>query len=213
MNKANQALIADLVDDLQPVRVIKARHGLWLAAVAGAITVLSVWLLAGLWSGMITGEASAFYLVTNGLLLLLGLAGVSAAVALASPSVGNRQDGPKWALAMVTILPLAAFATTFAAGRGPGALMDPYSLHCLLSGTAASALTFLVLAYWLRRGAPVSTETAGLFAGIAAGAIGAFAYGLSCPIDGVSHLGLWHVLPVAICGVLGRVILPPIIRW
>ncbi|GAA4044043.1 NrsF family protein [Parerythrobacter jejuensis] len=213
MNRANQALIAELTEDLQPVRAMKARDGLMLAGLAGAITVLAVWLVAGLWDGIVTGEASAFFLITNGLLLVLGIAAVTAVVALASPSVGNRQDGPKWALSMIAILPVAGLFAALRLGEGIGAAVDPYAFHCLASGTAASALTFVALTYWLKRGAPVSTETAGLFAGIASGAIGSFAYGLSCPIDGVTHLGLWHVFPIAIAGALGRAILPRIIRW
>lgn len=213
MNRSNSALIAQLADELEPVAAMKPRDGLALAALAGLVTVLAVWLAADLWDGMISGEASAFFFVTNGLLLVLGLAAVTATVALASPSVGNRQDAPKWALAMVAILPFTALATVFAAGTGPAALMDPYSLHCLTAGTVASSLTFVALTYWLRRGAPVSAETAGFFAGIASGAIGSFAYGLSCPIDGVAHLGLWHVFPVAIAGLIGRALLPRLIRW
>ena len=213
MNRPNAALIAQLTEDLQPVRAMKARDGLLLAALAGAITVLAVWLAADLWEGVVTGEASPFFFVTNGLLLVLGLAAVAATVALASPSVGNRQDAPKWSMAMVAILPLTAVVTVLASGTGLAALMDPYSLHCLTAATGASALTFVALTYWLRRGAPVSVQTAGLFAGVASGAIGSFAYGLSCPIDGVAHLGLWHVLPVAITGLVGRTILPRLIRW
>ena len=213
MNRPNSALIAELTEDLAPVRVMKARDGMFLTGLAGVITVLAVWLAADLWDGMISGEASAFFFVTNGLLLVLGLAAIAAVVALASPSVGNRQDAPTWALGMVAILPITALITTFASGAGVGGLTDPYSLHCLACGTAASALTFVALTYWLKRGAPVSAETAGLFAGVASGAIGSFAYGLSCPIDGVAHLGLWHVFPVVIAGVIGRVILPRLIRW
>ena len=213
MNRPNSALIAQLTEDLTPVRVMKSRDGMLLAGLAGVATVVVVWLAAGLWEGMMSGEASAFFFVTNGLLLVLGLAAVAAVVALASPSVGNRQDAPKWALGMVGILPITALITTLASGTGVGALTDPYSFHCLVSGTAASALTFVALTYWLKWGAPVSAETAGLFAGVASGAIGSFAYGLSCPIDGVAHLGLWHVLPVAIAALIGRAVLPRLIRW
>lgn len=213
MNRPNAALIAELTEDLTPVRAMKARDGMLLAGLAGAVTVLAVWLVAGLWDGIVTGEASAFFVVTNGLLLVLGIAAIAAVVSLASPSVGNRHDGPKWALSMVAILPVAALFTLVGLGEGLGAAVDAYAFHCLASGTAASALTFVALTYWLKRGAPVSVETAGLFAGIASGAIGSFAYGLSCPIDGVMHLGLWHVFPVAIAGLIGRLVLPRLIRW
>lgn len=213
MNRSTKGLIAELADELVPVRPMQPRRGLELVALAGLATLLAVALVAGLWRGPVMGEATPFFFVTNGLLLLVGIAAASAAVALANPSVGNRHDAPGWASAMLAILPLTAMVTTLASGEGIGALIDTASLHCLSSGTAASALTFVALAYWLKRGAPVSTARAGLFAGIAAGAIGGFAYGLSCPIDTVAHLGLWHVAPVAICGLLGRAILPRLIRW
>jgi hypothetical protein len=213
MNRSNQALIAQLADDLTPVNTMKRRHGWLLTVLAGSVTLLAVAVAAGLWTGAATGEAAPMFFVTNGLLLLSGLAAVAAVLTLASPAVGNRHDAPQWAAAMLAILPLTALVTTLAAGRGMGGLMGEHSIACLVSGSASSALSFVAMAYWLRRGAPVSTARAGLFAGIAAGAIGSFAYGLSCPIDTVEHLGIWHVLPVPICGALGRIILPRLIRW
>lgn len=213
MNRSHTALIAELAADLTPVRPMRPRTGMALAAAAGAGTLLSVWLVGGFWRGMLAGEAAPFYYVTHGLLLILGLASASAAIALARPCVGNRQDAPGWAAAMVAILPLTVLVIAFVTGAGLSGLVDDYSLHCLISGTAASALSFVALTYWLRRGAPVSAPQAGLFAGMAAGAIGSFAYGLSCPIDSVAHLGIWHVLPVVICAGLGRLVLPRLIRW
>ena len=47
----------------------------------------------------------------------------------------------------------------------------------------------------------------------AAGAIGTLLYGLSCPIDSVTHLGIWHVVPVAVAAVAGRLIVPRMIAW
>lgn len=213
MNRSNQALIEQLADALTPVRAMRTRNGLVLVAAAAGGTLLTVWLAGGLWGGILTGEAAPFFFVTHGLLLLLGLASAAATIALARPSVGNRQDAPKWAAAMVAILPLTALVTVFASGGGKAGLVDEHSMHCLTSAISASALTFVALGYWLRRGAPVSIGPASLFAGVAAGSIGSFAYGLSCPIDTVAHLGLWHVLPIPICGVLGRLLLPGLIRW
>lgn len=213
MNRSNQALIAQLAEDLTPVRPMRTRSGWALVAAATAGTLLSVWLAGGFWGGMLTGEAEPFFFVTHGLLLMLGLASATTTIALARPLVGNRQDAPQWAAAMVAILPLTALVIAFVTGAGLAGLVDAHSMHCLTSGVAASALSFVALAYWLKRGAPVSTHAAGLLAGIAAGAIGSFAYGITCPIDSVAHLGIWHVLPVPICGALGRIILSRLIRW
>lgn len=213
MNRSTEALIAQLADDLTPVRPMRQRRGHILLALAGLATVAAVWLAAGLWQGPLAGEAQPFFFVTNGLLLLVGLAAGGAAVALANPAVGNRHDAPAWTSAMLAILPFTAIVMAVVGNRGMAGLVDPDGMHCLTSAAAASSLSFVALAYWLKRGAPVSTATAGLFAGIAAGAIGGFAYGLSCPVDTVEHLGIWHVLPVAVCGALGRLVLPRVIRW
>jgi hypothetical protein len=29
----------------------------------------------------------------------------------------------------------------------------------------------------------------------------------------MNHLGIWHVLPVVLWGVLGRFAVPPLLRW
>lgn len=213
MNRVPNPLIASLVEDLAPVAPLKRRNGWLVALVAVGATVLGVGLYEGLWQAALAGNAAPIFFVTNGLLLLLGLAAAAAVLSLASPAVGNRQDAPKWATAMVAIIPLTAVLTTIAAGHAIADLFDSRSMYCLTSGMLASLLTFAAMTWWLRRGAPVSTGAANLWAGIAAGAIGSFAYGLSCPIDSVEHLGVWHIAPVALCGALGRMVLPRLIRW
>lgn len=213
MNRVPNSLIASLAEDLAPVAPLKRRNGWLLALAALAVTVLAVWLYVGLWQTGLAGNAAPIFFVTNGLLLLLGLAAAAAVLSLASPAVGNRPDAPRWTSAMLAILPLAVLVTTLAGGHAIADLYDVHSAYCLVSGTLASGMTFAALTWWLRRGAPVSTGAAGLWTGVAAGAIGSFAYGLSCPIDTVGHLGVWHIAPVAICAVLGRVVLPRLIRW
>lgn len=213
MNRVPNPLIASLADDLTPVTPLRRRNGWLLALGALAVTVLAVALYAGLWQAGLAGTAAPMFFVTHGLLLLLGLAAAGAVLSLSAPAVGNRPDAPRWTSAMLAILPLTALVTALAGGHELADLYDAHSIYCLASGTLASGLTFAALTWWLRRGAPVSTGAAGLWAGVAAGAIGSFAYGLSCPIDTVGHLGVWHIAPVAICAVLGRIALPRLIRW
>ena len=151
--------------------------------------------------------------VANGLLLILGLASATSVVVMAGPRVGNRHEAPKWALAAVGVLPFAALASAFESGHTHSPLADPYGLECAMYGLAAGVLTAAALVLWLRRGAPVSLHAAGLHVGLAAGALGSVAYGLSCPLDNAMHLGIWHVLPVVVAGVLGRLALPALVRW
>ena len=56
---------------------------------------------------------------------------------------------------------------------------------------------------------------AGWLTGLASGALGTLAFGITCPLDGIVHLGLWHVLPVPLAALAARVIVPPdtLYRW
>ena len=213
MNKNRDNLIAGLTEELTPVRSFKERDGMKLVAIAAAITLAGVLAIEGLWVGAFQGEAAPFFWVTNGLLLLLGLASAGAAIAMASPGVGNRHDAPKWSFAMLGVLPLAAVMSIVSHGTETAAHNDPFALHCFTASLIASIGIGGALTMWLRRGAPVSQETAGWFTGIAAGALGTLLYGLSCPADSVTHLGIWHVVPVAVAAVAGRFIVPKLIAW
>ena len=111
MNRINQDLIDRMAGELQPVSPLKLRDGLLLVALASLAAVLLVHLLEGLWAGILLGQASAFFMIANGLLLVLGVASATSVVAMASPRVGNRHDAPKWTMAMAAVLPAAALVT------------------------------------------------------------------------------------------------------
>lgn len=213
MNKNRDDLIAGLTEELAPVRNFSERDGMTLVVVAAVATFLGVLAIEGLWIGAFRGEAAPFFWVTNGLLLLLGLASAGAVIAMASPGVGNRHDAPKWSFAMLGVLPLAALSSVVSHDAGIGALNDDAALHCLSASLIAAAAVGGALTMWLRRGAPVSQQAAGWFTGIAAGAIGTLLYGFSCPVDSVTHLGIWHVVPVAVAAIAGRLIVPRLIAW
>lgn len=213
MNGTPNPLIEQLAANLQPVRSIKYRDGLILLGLAMFVTTLALELVNGLWRGAWTGEASAFFVIVNGLLLLLGCASVHSVLKMVSPRVGNSHDGPRWAMAMVVVLPLAAVVTLLGRDAGLASVFDGYSLSCFGRGLLASVLSGGALIFWLRRGAPVLPSTAGLHIGVAATALGSAAYGLACPLDGVVHLGIWHVAPVLVGGLLGRFVLPYLLRW
>ncbi|MFZ1742441.1 MAG: DUF1109 domain-containing protein [Pontixanthobacter sp.] len=213
MNRVPNPLIAQMAENLQPVRLIKFRDGVVLVALAVLVTVLAVELLDGLWRGAWNGQASPFFVITNGLLLLLGCASANSVLTMASPRVGSSHDGPKWAMAMAAVVPLAAFATLLGHDHGTTPLNDPYGLTCFGAGLTASLFTAGALVFWLRRGAPVTPERTGLLIGVASTALGSAAYGLACPISSVMHLGVWHVAPVAAGALIGRFALPPLLRW
>lgn len=210
---STQDLISRLSDDLEPKAPMRARSGLALVALALTATVIVVASLYGLWWAGLAGGAAPIFYIGSAMLLVLGAAAGSAAVAMASPRVGNRNDGPLWGLAMIAVLPVTAIIIGFSDGSHVHEMVHGYGLECMTYGSLAGLLVFAVLTLWLRRGAPVSLAAAGLYTGVAAGALGSFAYSLACPLDGVVHFGLWHVVPVALTAIIGRFAIPPLVRW
>ena len=131
------------------------------------------------------------------------------------PRVGHRPTAPNWAFATLAVLPLTAiiaFAGTPGSHTHDG-LTDPAAFHCTISSLAAALLVALACVMFLRRGAPVAIERSAWLTGLAAGSLGTFAYGITCPLDGMIHLGLWHFVPVVISAIAARLLLPPLIRW
>lgn len=210
-------LIASLTQDLRPVRALRPRHGALLVTGATLVAALASIAIFEFWDGIVTGEASAFFWITNGLLLVLGAASTSALVASALPRVGARGHATGWSAAMLAVMPVAAILTLFSieAGHDHSAFADP-SLHyweCTAYGVIAGLLVGLAAVLFLRRGAPVAIERAGWLTGLASGALGSLAYGITCPVDTIAHVGIAHIAPVAIAAVIARMIVPPLIRW
>ena len=207
-------LIAELVDDLMPVRAMRARDGLVLAFGAGAITIVATILLLGLRPDVADGRFQPLFLFANGLFLIMGLGAALVAVRMGMPRVGQSSQGWKWMVAMVGLLPAAALIM-LASGTEPmpPALVTSHELKCVAMGLALGLLTAVVMVWWLRRGAPTSANRAGLLVGLASGSIGILAFAFHCPFNSFYHVGLWHVLPVALGGLLGRLVIPRLVRW
>lgn len=214
MENNSDTLIAALVDDLKPVRPLRPIEGG--ARVAGAVVLTGVFVLAinGLAGNVAAGSLSPLFLLANGLLLLLGLAACTSTIVMASPRVGNRHDGTRWAMAMAAVFPVVTIIMLAMHGGDLPHLLDAAgSWHCFAEATVASLLIAGALLFWLRRGAPVSPEKAGLHLGIGATALGSAIYGISCPVDTIYHLGVWHALPVGLGGIVGRSLIPALLRW
>lgn len=214
MKNRTDPLINRLANELEPIRPLRLRHGrnLLLAGLAATVVVAAV--LLGRVAPPPVDFTAPLFIITNGLLLLLGLAAGFTVVSMALPRVGSGHDVPKWAMASVALLPLAAIGAVLTGYAGPWSkLMQDHDLACFALGSLFAILTAFSLLFWLRRGAPVSPPRAGLLLGIAAGALGSFANGLFCPIQTIWHLGIWHVLPIVLWAIIGRFALAPLLRW
>lgn len=203
-----------LVGDLRPVRAMRARDGLALAALAGAATVGLTIALLGLRPDVAAGNFQPLFLFANGLLLAVGLGSAFAAVRMGMPRVGQSSHGWKWVVAMAGLLPVAALIMLASRTEAmPAALVTSHEIKCVVMGLLLGLLTATVLVMWLRRGAPTSAGRAGLLVGLASGSVGMLAFAFHCPVDSFYHVGLWHALPVVLGGVIGRLVVPGLIRW
>lgn len=214
MVRDSDALIAELVEELVPVRPLTFAQGLGFALAAAAITALAVVGFYGLRSDLQAGVVNPMHLVATGLYLGLALASTVTVVVMGRPQVGADHSGWTWAAGMAALLPLAGLIVGMSRGSD---MLSSYSIQhgadCFAVAGAASLLVFGMLVAWLRRGAPTAPDRAGMLAGVAAGSFGIFAFSLHCADNDIVHIGLWHSAVVLVMAGLGRVLVPRLIRW
>ncbi|MEZ5742260.1 MAG: DUF1109 domain-containing protein [Sphingomonadaceae bacterium] len=206
--------MTELVGDLEPVIPLRFSRGLALAMGAMAVAVVSIFWQGDIRADVMAGQPREIFLVSTGLFLLLGLACTVAVVLMGSPRVGAARNGWQWALAMASVLPVTALIIGLSRGASAWAASEAdHGVVCLEASVGLGLLTGAVLTLWLRRGAPSMPERAGLLTGIAAGCAGVFAFSFACPIDSFMHTGIWHGLAVVASALLGRLVVPPLVRW
>jgi hypothetical protein len=205
--------IQQLVDDLTPVAALKPNRSMAasLAIMAAVLVVVVLWL--GPRNDIMIGKPDTMFLLRGGTLLLLGLANAYAVLAMASPSVGRHGNGWKIALAAALLFPLAALIVAMSVSPANALAATHTGLQCLRMSLMGGLATAIPMVLHLRRGAPTSPERAGWLTGLAAGGLGAFAYGFHCPDNSIIYIGFWYSLAVGICAVLGRLVVPRLIRW
>ena len=215
---SREDLIAALTEDVSPVKPVRPREGAALIVFASVAACIACIVIFGFWQGTINGEASPYFWISNGLLAFVGASSTTALVASALPRVGAQSQGHQWSVGMLAIFPVAAIIAfmSYEAGHDHSIGMNDAGLlywECALYGLAASSVVAAAAIAFLRRGAPVSLNRAGWLIGLASGSLGALAYNLTCPMDSLMHVGIWHVLPVFVAGVFWRYAAPPLIRW
>lgn len=213
MSISANSLIEGLVDELEPVRTVKPKIGL---AIVGGLTLIAgvaVATFLGVRNDLMMGMADEMFFLRSGVLLMLGIATAITVVNMARPGVGRLSRGWIWALITAALFPLTA-AIMSAINMPPVEALRPMEgLKCLtVSGISALAIGS-GLTLWLRQGAPTSPERAGWLVGIASGALGAAAYNIHCPFNDIYYIGLWFTIPVVAGAVLGRLVVPRLIRW
>jgi hypothetical protein len=205
--------VSALVDDLEPVKPVNKVLTLALSA---AITVAAISLIIsfrGMRADVLAGRPDEMFLIRSGVLLLLGGATAHAVTSMASPSVGRSQNGWQMALATAVLFPLSAMIVATTGDIGPALSEMNSGLRCMAYSLIGGLSTAVPMVLMLRKGAPTSPERAGWLTGIAAGGLGAFAYNLHCSFNNIVYIGLWYSLALAICALVGRLVVPRLIRW
>lgn len=205
-------LIDRLAADLRPVRTQRPCAGAGWVLLAALATALCVHLGFGLRPAQALQPEGRWFVLVEAVLATLGVASAVAAVRMADPRRTGRR-GAAWLAAGSALLPAAALAALALGAEEHAAASGPGHWECAAWGAVSSLLVGIALVSWLRRGAPASPARAGLYAGIAAGALGSAIYGLSCPLTGFAHWALWHFVPVLAAGLAGYTLLPRILRW
>lgn len=214
MRTDSQILIDGLVADLQPVRPLTLKRGLVIASGSAALAVGVLAQFFGIRPDLIAANPNPVFLLVTGLFLMLGVAASFAVIGMSRPQVGSTHIGWVWAVAMAALLPVSAMVQGFLNQGNTFFQSQPeQGIHCLTNGGMLGLIVGGALTFWLRRGAPTSPEKAGLLTGLAAGSLGIFTYSLHCPLDDIYHIGIWHSLTVVVSALVGKAVVPALIRW
>ncbi len=208
-------LIDMLSTNVEPVKQGRLRKTLvWALVVGGAAAFCVMLATVGLRTGLTDGFLPGY--LTLKLLFTLSLIGVGAA--LLERLMRPGQDGRK--LFAFVLLP---FIIVVCAGVASLVFGQPMAwgrmifgmqwATCLLCIPLFAVVPFAALIWALRKGAPTDLTRAGAIAGLVAGALSATAYAFHCPDDSVPFIAIWYGTLVALCGVLGAMVGPRLLRW
>jgi hypothetical protein len=208
-------LIDMLSTNVEPVQQGRLRKTLvWALVVGGAAAFCLMLATVGLRTGVTDGFLPGY--VTLKLLFTLSLIGVGAG--LLERLMRPGQDGRK--LFAFVFLP---FLIVICAGVASLIFGQPMAwgrmifgmqwATCLLCIPLFAVVPFAALIWALRKGAPTNLRCAGAIAGLVAGALGATAYAFHCPDDSVPFIAIWYGTLVGLCGVIGAILAPRLLRW
>lgn len=205
-------LIDVLSSNVEPV---KRGRIAWIFAVALLVSAVSAFVLMLVTVGLRQNlaEVATLGLVAGKLAIASALvvAAVAYLIALARP--GQRKWlRPIW-MGLVALLAIVAGFAFWHATTPTETMSETEWALCLICVPLFSVIPFAALVWALRQGAPTRLRRAGMFAGLAAGGIGAAAYALHCPIDSVSFTVAWYGVAIAFCAAVGGLLGPRLLRW
>lgn len=211
METAN--LIDRLAQNLEPIQ--KARRSIWLFTVL-TCAVLVVMIISTLMLGPrdFAHGGVTMMLLKVGFAASLVLLGARLISRLSKPDQCAR---PTDAIVLAPIIFIALMAIREVLGdEGPhvGHLLNSGWVVCVVSIPLLASIPYGLIAFVIRRfGAPTDLTSAGLYAGLTAGGIGALGYALHCNDDSLAFIAVWYVVAIMLCGIVGRALGSRLLRW
>ncbi len=207
-------MIDNLVADLMPVRRVRPADAIWRTGIAVGAALVFVALVFGLRADIMAARAEPIVILRGGVLFILGMSALAAVIASARPGVGQVSHGWRWALGMAMLFPVTSVFLMIGDGALPmGTLTAHSARYCIAISTGSALVIGTALVSWLRSGAPTTLNRVGWLTGLAAGSFGTFVYALHCPSTSIHYIGIWYTLAVGICAVVGRLVVPNVVRW
>lgn len=207
-------LIDSLVANLSPVdhRQVSRKLGAALAA-----SILAVVLIVAVGSGVrpdldrpVALAHLAMKLFFTGGIVALTFAGL---VRLAHP--GKVRGPSRFLLALpfaaIGVLALASVLSNPGSARNELVMGDAWRSLILIP--ILSIVPYGVLVWAIRQAAPVNLWRTGALTGLAAGAVSAGAYALSCTEDSFPFVACWYGSMMLVCTILGALFGPRLLRW
>lgn len=168
----------------------------------------------GLRADLIAQFARPIYSMEIGLLALLGLTSLVAAVVAMVPDNYNKPY-----LLRLPYVVLAAFVALlglrYVMGVQQGDIIpvEEHGIECALCIAANAILPSAMVFYWQRRGASVHPYRAGAYSVLAATAVGCLMLRLAEANDAINHLVVWHYLPTLLLALAGAFIGKWVLKW
>jgi len=209
------ALIDRLSEKAAPVPRGAAWRRLALGTGAGALVSCAI-MLAWLGIRPDLGEALATgaYWMKFFYTLLLAFAALWLVERLSRPGARSRVQMLLEALPVAAIVVAAAFELMHAAAPARHRLMMGASSDVCPYRIVALSLPVLAGVLWsLAKLAPTRLVLAGVAAGLAAGAVGAFIYAFHCDESALPFVAIWYTFGIAVAGAIGGFAGRWLLRW
>ncbi len=208
-----EELIAALARDTSavPPRAVEKRLGL---AALGALGLALVVVLAALGAreGLAGVPIAAVLKAALVLAVLVAAAHFARAAARPATRLGKAFAPVVAIVAASAIASLVVLALT--AGDGRLSALFPTGFPPCLWAIPMVAAPGAVLVFWaVRSVGPTRLAHAGAAAGGVAGALGALAYCLHCPIDSAAYVLAWYPAAIALCAAAGALAGRWALRW